>query len=83
MAEGSNVVINFTNREGPTIKLAERLKKEYNVKTTVIQALCISVNGEKMEASDNGILGFRIVVFSLTASIASMRESRHLEDLTL
>jgi len=82
VAEGSNVVINFTNREGPTIKLAERLKKEYNVKTTVIQALCISVNGEKMEASDNGILGFRIV-FSLTASIASMRESRHLEDLTL
>jgi hypothetical protein len=40
-AEGSNVAINFANQEEPAVKLAERLKKDYGVKTTVIRAVCI------------------------------------------
>jgi NAD(P)-dependent dehydrogenase (short-subunit alcohol dehydrogenase family) len=38
-AEGSNVAINFANREQPAVELAERLKKEYGIKTTVIQGV--------------------------------------------
>ena len=38
-AEGSNVAINFANREEPAIKLAERLKHDYDVKTTIIQGV--------------------------------------------
>lgn len=38
-AEGSNVAINFANREQPAVELAERLKTEYGIKTTVIQGV--------------------------------------------
>ena len=40
-AEGSNVAINFVNREGPTVELGARLKKDYGVETTVIQGVCV------------------------------------------
>lgn len=45
-AEGSNVAINFANQEGHAIKLAERLKYDYNVKTTIIQGVSI-FNGKE------------------------------------
>lgn len=38
-AEGSNVAINFANREEPAVQLAEKLKKEYGVNITVIQGV--------------------------------------------
>jgi NAD(P)-dependent dehydrogenase (short-subunit alcohol dehydrogenase family) len=40
-AEGSNVAINFANQEEPAVKLAEKLKKDYGVKTTIIRGVCI------------------------------------------
>ena len=82
-AEGSNVAINFVNREEPAIGLAERLKRDYDVKTTVIQGVGIYKRVKRAKASDNEIWLFRIAVFSPTASIAFMRRSKHLEDLTL
>jgi len=38
-AEGCNVAINYANREQPALDLAEKLKKEYNVKTIVIKGV--------------------------------------------
>jgi len=40
-AEGSNVAINFANREEPAVELAGRLKKDYGAETTAIQGVCV------------------------------------------